>query len=518
MPAGPGTLRIVDKARVALAAVLYALAGCSSGSNGSSTPDASNDSSTPVSDSSTPLDSSAGDGASDAASDGAEDSVVSDSGPGVDGATTDAGTCVTEAAVGPSGQLDPSFGSGGSASTDFFQNTDIINAIVIQGGCSIVAAGEAYLPVDGGGTYHAAVVRYDMHGSLETSFGMSGRYFVGGALYSSATAVALQSTGSIVVSGEAFRAIDGGIQRRGFLTRLNAGGALDASFAGGGTASWDFGDVGDLGVSGIAVAPDDSIVVAGDFNKNTTGTPDFDIFIARFDADGTPATGFGTGGVLTMDLGTIGDRLSGVALRSDGRILVGGQTESSTVMLQFSAQGAPDTTFGTSGRVDFPSTDRTDISGFALDPTSGAAYLTGDTVATTDAGRAFVAMTQRFTQQGAVDMSFGTAGMVTVPFGANDVTFRAVLVDPSGGAICGGLYGATTSDGGVVDQWGLARLDARGALVPTFGSGGISVSAFPLGAYDLSALAWERDGTIVAAGAAIGATTFEDFTVGDYFP
>jgi uncharacterized delta-60 repeat protein len=509
------TLRIVNSARVALALVLGTLAGCSSGSNASSTPDASSDSSMPVSmDSSTPLDSSAADGPiDDSPIDG-----VADTGSPIDGATSDAGAPdVVEAAVGPSGQLDPSFGSGGIASTDFFGSTDIGNAMVVQGDGKIVVAGEAYRPTDGGGTYQVAVVRYDMHGALDPSFGKSGKYVVDDSVYGAARAVALQSTGSIVAAGVANQSTDGGRQFGAFLTRLSAAGALDASFGGGGTATWYVDGSSDMNVDGIAVAPDDSIVVVGDFDKTATPPADYDIFLARFNADGTPAAGFGTGGVLKIDLGTTYDRLSGVALRADGRILVGGQTLDSTVMLQFSAQGVPDATFGTSGRVDFTVLSRTDISAFGLDPASGAAYLAGDTVVAGDAGNVFVAMVQRFTAQGAVDMSFGTAGMVTVPFGASDVSFGAVLVDPAGGVICGGTYGATTMDGGVLDQWGLVRLDTHGALVPAFGSGGLSVSAFPLGIYDLTGLAWERDGTIVAAGA-VDTATYEDFTVGDYFP
>jgi uncharacterized delta-60 repeat protein len=501
----------VCKARHILAAFLGVVAGCSSGSNGSSTSDASNDSSMTVSDSAPPLESGPVDGPIAEAS--------AEAGPVIDGATPDAGTSdVIEAAVGPSGQLDPSFGSGGTVSTDFYKSTDLVNAMVVQGDGKIVAAGEVYEPLDGSGAYHAAVARYDMHGSLETSFGVSGVYLAGAAFaYSAASAVALQSTGSIVVGGRAARAVDGGTQSFAFLTRLGAAGALDASFAGGGTASLDFGAAGSVDLAGIAVAADDSLVVVGDYNKNATAPFDYDIYIARFNADGTPVNGFGTGGVLTMDLGTPYDHLVGVALRSDGRILVGGQTSNSTVVLQFSAQGAPDATFGSSGRTDFPATGRTDIRGFALDPTSGAAYLVGDTAAPFDSGSVFVGIAQRFTQQGAIDMSFGTAGAAIVPLGGGEPSFSSVLVDNGGGVICGGDYGATTSDGGVLDQWGLVRLDAHGALVPTFGSGGISVSAFPNGAYDLSSLAWERDGTIVAAGSIDGATTFEDFSVGDYF-
>jgi uncharacterized delta-60 repeat protein len=506
----------VSKRSASLAVVVFVAVGCSSGSNGSSTPDASSDSSTPVSpDSATPLDSSAG----DSATDGGADTGSAIDGATVDGTPADAAVSdVVEAAVGPSGQLDPSFGSGGIASTDFFQSSDLINAIVVQGDGKIVAAGEVYRPVDGGGAYQVAVARYDMHGTLDTAFGMSGKYVVDSPLYGAASAVALQSTGSIVVGGHSNQSMDGGRQVGGFLTRLSTDGALDASFAGTGTASWYFDGAGDATVAAIAVAADDSIVVAGDFDKNTTSPFDYDIFLARFNADGTPATGFGTGGIVKMDLGTSYDVLSGIAIRDDGRILVGGQTSNSTVLLQFSAQGAADSTFGTSGRVDFPATGRTDVSGFRLDPASGVAYLAGDTVVAEEGGSAFVAMVQRFTQQGAVDTSFGAYGMVTVPFGAQDVTFRAVLVDPKGGVICGGIYGTTTPDAGVLDQWGLVRLDAHGALVPTFGSGGLSISAFPVGIYDLSGLAWERDGSILVVGSANHATTYEDFTVGDYFP
>ncbi len=104
----------------------------------------------------------------------------------------------------PDGRLDPTFGSGGLVTTDFFQRDDYITGIVLQHNGKIVAAGTA----DEGFTDKSfAVARYNPDGSLDPSFGSSGKTttdFTG--VDDQGRAIALQPDGKIVVAGDtAFR-------------------------------------------------------------------------------------------------------------------------------------------------------------------------------------------------------------------------------------------------------------------------------------------------------------------------
>jgi uncharacterized delta-60 repeat protein len=71
-------------------------------------------------------------------------------------------------------------------------------------------------------------------------------------------------------------------------------------------------------------------------------------------ADGTPDTGFGTNGAVVVNLGAFDNAFS-VALQPTGEIVVSGNTGSgaaiSAAVLRFTPGGALDLTFGTGGIV-----------------------------------------------------------------------------------------------------------------------------------------------------------------------
>src|SRR3954462_15294119 len=109
-----------------------------------------------------------------------------------------------------------------------------------------------------------------------------------------------------------------------------ADGTLDSSFGVAGLARAGIDD-GDLQPSGCrpVVQPDDKIVICGTRLANSTSGSDF--LVARFNADGSLDTAFGSGGLVTIDFdhGTGSAQADGVALQSDGSIVVAGTTRSS---------------------------------------------------------------------------------------------------------------------------------------------------------------------------------------------
>ena len=129
--------------------------------------------------------------------------------------------------------------------------------------------------------------------------------------------VAVQSDGKIVVAGFT----DAGGTRDFALARYNVNGSLDTSFGVGGKVLTDFGGLEDVGVS-LAVQSDSRIVVAG--QSNTGGNYDF--ALARYNASGTLDATFGAGGKVLTDFGGSYDRGDSVAVQGDGKIVVAGQS------------------------------------------------------------------------------------------------------------------------------------------------------------------------------------------------
>ena len=135
------------------------------------------------------------------------------------------------------------------------------------------------------------------------------------------------------------------------MARFNVDGSLDTSFSGDGMVTTFFSAGDDVG-SGIAVQSDGKIVVAGT-SDNLSGTSEF--AVARFNVDGSLDNSFSGDGMVTLSF-TAGDDVgSGIAVQSDGKIVVVGTTDdlSNTwlAVARFTVNGSLDTSFGVGGTV-----------------------------------------------------------------------------------------------------------------------------------------------------------------------
>jgi uncharacterized delta-60 repeat protein len=141
----------------------------------------------------------------------------------------------------PTGQLDQTFGLGGLASTGFAGDGDSGTAVAVQPDGKIIWVGSQSNPnFPSGGTFEFAVARFNPDGSLDTSFGTGGRAsteFFAPPLQGAqefANAVAVQPDGKIVVAGSARQGQNRFAPIQGALARFNANGSLDTSFGSGG--------------------------------------------------------------------------------------------------------------------------------------------------------------------------------------------------------------------------------------------------------------------------------------------
>ncbi|HET9188937.1 MAG TPA: hypothetical protein VFN69_00005, partial [Rudaea sp.] len=93
----------------------------------------------------------------------------------------------------------------------------------------------------------------------------------------------------------------------------------------------------------VAVQPDGKIVVVGYEINAASGLESWRI--ARLNANGTVDTSFASNGMLDWNAGTTGTRAHAVAVRPDGRIVVGGNFQNEIEVAQFTPNGSPDPTF-----------------------------------------------------------------------------------------------------------------------------------------------------------------------------
>jgi len=240
------------------------------------------------------------------------------------------------------GELDSSFSGDGIATTDFGTDASA-TAVALQSDGRIVVVGVA------NGNY--ALARYNADGSLDETFGDGGTKTTDlGYEQQGATAVAVQPDGKLVVTGLAAEITTD--EPDDFLVmRYTADGSLDPSFSGDGVqiTTWD----DDSDAVDVALQPDGKIVIIGDAYSDISGG--FDFGVARYLPDGTPDSSFGDGGQYSIDFDGGNDFPTALGLQSDGRIVIAGGTLLGTdhdfALARLNPDGSLDAGFGDDGKV-----------------------------------------------------------------------------------------------------------------------------------------------------------------------
>jgi uncharacterized delta-60 repeat protein len=246
-------------------------------------------------------------------------------------------------------------------------------------------------------------------------------------------------------------------------------GSLDPSFGTNGIAIFQPGFLHDVGQD-IAYLNDGSLLVCG--STNLTGSTCG--MIMKFNSDGTQNTDFGTSDFVVIQYGTSTFSYK-LKVLPDGKILVAGQTylttsDSELYVARFLADGTPDQTFGTSG---------VGITSFSVEEEYCYDMAIQDDGKIILAGRTFYGNTwstmlfTRFTPDGVLDSTFGTAGYTLVDDSIQDqaILNLGLLSD---GTIVGCGYGYVSNP--VFNNYvRLVKLDLNGVPNATFGNNGVMI-------------------------------------------
>ena len=218
------------------------------------------------------------------------------------------------------GTLDASFDGDGKLTTEFGgSNNSGVQSLFLQSDGKIVAAGTVNT-----GNWNFVVVRYNSDGTLDTTFdgdGMTITDIIGRV--DGASAVLVQPDGKIVAGG--YTNVRWGTEDFA-LVRYNSDGTLDASFGTGGKVVTDFNaNSTHDAINDLALQTDGKIVAVGKSNTWNDNPNTASIGIVRYNADGTLDTTFGTNGKVSTDFGGPGNSAAKTAIDSNGGIVVTAQ-------------------------------------------------------------------------------------------------------------------------------------------------------------------------------------------------
>ena len=190
---------------------------------------------------------------------------------------------------------------------------------------------------------------------------------------------------------------------------------------------------------------------------------------------------FGAGGVFTDSAGLFnneGTTGEVVALQGDGKILAAGQIGLEPGIVRLNTNGTLDSSFGTGGAVVIGNIGQSQVIGIAVQ--SDGKILTGISNITNDDIAKFILA--RLNSNGALDTTFGTAGIVVTIIPPSGAFPDIMALQPDGKILLAG-----SSE--------MARYETTGNLDSTFGKGGIAsiLAASP------TAIALQPDGKILIA-------------------
>lgn len=368
-------------------------------------------------------------------------------------------------ALAAGGDLDTTFGDGGLVVDPASGN---LLSVAAQADGKLVAAAAT------GDQF--TVARHKGDGSLDTGFGTDGLASPFASLYKSFPQhVSIDGDGKILVAGQATveRTTGKGKPKIELVTmvalaRLAADGSMDTSFGTGGRVLTEVSGTSESGARALAIQADGKIVMAGSARvpsstkgKNAPST-NRAVLLVRYNANGTLDTSFGTGGIV-LDNYSAGDDLpglNGVALQSDGKIVVAGSVGvalDSGFVRRYHTNGSLDTSFGSGGTI---------VIGADLSVSPSVAVDTDDRIlfASGVAGDGVIA---RYDEDGALDTTFGASGWFETGLSGDDAV-RGLAVLSDGSIAAGGQTLPVTGDGFTL------RLDADGALDTTHADDGIS--------------------------------------------
>jgi len=388
------------------------------------------------------------------------------------------------------GFLDSTFGTGGKVTTDFYQNgLNYGTCLAIQSDNKSLAGGYVYNGTD----YDFALVRYNVNGTLDTSFGNGGMVTTNVSNNDYANAIAIQSDGKILLAGGVSGVTNNPNSFDFGIVRYNADGSLDPSFGYGGIVITNiytdqFSVKSSESISSIAIQADSKILASG---CSTYGGAT-SIYIARYDPSGFLDVTYGDTG-LAGGYGVGSDQVLEnpvpISLLSNGKSIVGFTARNSSTgdygqLYRLLTNGKIDTSYHSISLLTYPNK-------LIAEPNMTTLVVGNYTSSGQSVGLS------RLDSTGSADHSLAPYGSATFRFFGHDSYGNDAVEQPDGKIVIVGYYNTSQQD-----SFALARLENNGTVDNTFGNAGEIVTYFARSNNYAYAVALQSDGKIVVNGAA----------------
>jgi uncharacterized delta-60 repeat protein len=277
------------------------------------------------------------------------------------------------------------------------------------------------------------------------------------------------------------------------LTSVNgfAQASLDKYFGNNGEVITDIGSVGSIGQS-IAIQPDDKIIVGGYTSHDGLN---YDFALVRYHANGILDHTFGIEGKVFTPVGRSADFGKAITLQADGKILLGGYSSngnnSDFALVRYNSNGCLDFNFGENGKV------VTDIGGFNDYGKSIAIQSNGKIVVTGESynGNDYDFATIRYNSDGSLDNTFANNGIAITDINNDNNNAEALAIDFFGNILIVG-YSVMDSNKDI----SIIRYNSNGVLDVGFnGSGKLCIDIDQVD-NTANAIILQRDGNIIVTG------------------
>jgi uncharacterized delta-60 repeat protein len=338
-------------------------------------------------------------------------------------------------------------------------------------------------------TFTSVNTCYSQPGTLDNSFDLDGKVITPiGAADDRITEIAVQADGKILAVGFS----DNGTDHDFVLVRYNTDGSLDNTFDLDGKVITDFSGGNDHAAS-LVIQSDGKILVVGESS--------YDVALARYNTDGSMDNSFSGDGMLTTDFAASFDAGYCIAVQSDGKILVAGDSNGDFALARYTSTGSLDNSFSSDGMQTTDFGSATDgAAAIAIQP-DGKIVLAGYT----NGGVYYAFALARYTSTGNLDNTFDTDGMIITAVGTDDDFGWDMKLQADGKIVVVGQ-----SDVFSGSDVAIVRYNTDGTLDNSFDSDGKLMTDF--GATDGGISVYiQSDGKILMGGRSDG-----DFIVGRY--
>ncbi|MES2409862.1 MAG: T9SS type A sorting domain-containing protein [Bacteroidota bacterium] len=393
--------------------------------------------------------------------------------------------------------LDTAFGLNGKTQNRFPGWQSGILASKLQSDGKIVVCGFRTIYLTGDSD--TILGRYNGDGTLDTTFGTNG-FVVIDDLFIDGTSPKrhlIQPDGKIVVTGAKWADGEG----LNFHTyRFNSNGTPDATFGTNGLVITDIDSSLDEATT-VLLQEDNKIIVLGTYS--IIGNIRY-LCAVRYNSDGTTDTAFGTNGNAMFGslAANYSNQLTDAFLETNGKIVMGAHHDidgelGNFVVARFNADGTIDTGFGTNGAriTNFGNDDKL----MAIQKINNQYYAFGYSTIGGDETKMAIA---RYSTSGSLDFSFGTNGKVLLHRNATSlydfISDAKVIGDK---IVCSGYGESENSTVAFNVDALLIRLNLDGSIDTSFNNTGYIMADFSNNQTDIFVtLEILPDGKIIAEG------------------